>query len=57
MSKKVSKIFLVYYSSFTTKSGSNVHILELLKNLQKYADVALFAPGQNGIERDYYGIK
>jgi glycosyltransferase involved in cell wall biosynthesis len=57
MSKKVSKIFLVYYSSFTTKSGSNVHILELLKNLQKYADVALFAPGQKGIERDFSGIK
>ena len=46
MFKKVNNIFLVYYSSFTTKSGSNIHILELLNNLKKYTDVVLFAPGQ-----------
>jgi glycosyltransferase involved in cell wall biosynthesis len=57
MFKKVSKIFLVYYSSFTTKSGSNIHILELLRNLKKYTDVVLFAPGQKGIERGFSGIK
>jgi len=57
MFKKVNKIFLVYYSSFTTKSGSNVHILELLSNLKKYTDVVLFAPGQKGIERVFSGIK
>ncbi len=51
MFKKVSRIFLVSYSSFTTKSGSNVHILELLRNLKKYTDVVLFAPGQKGIDR------
>jgi glycosyltransferase involved in cell wall biosynthesis len=57
MFKKVNKIFLVYYSSFTTKSGSNVHILELLSNLRKYTDVVLFAPGQKGIDRVFSGIK
>ncbi|AKB18893.1 MULTISPECIES: glycosyltransferase family 4 protein [unclassified Methanosarcina] len=57
MFKKVSKIFLVYYSSFTTKSGSNIHILELLRNLKKYTDVVLFAPGQKGIESDFPEIK
>lgn len=57
MSKKISNIFLIYYSSFTTKSGSNVHILELLRNLKKYTDVVLFAPGQKGIEHDFSGIK
>lgn len=56
MFKKVSNIFLVYYSSFTTKSGSNIHILELLRNLNKYTDVVLFAPGQKGIEH-VSGIK
>jgi glycosyltransferase involved in cell wall biosynthesis len=57
MFKKVNKIFLVYYSSFTTKSGSNVHILELLSNLRKYTNVVLFAPGQKGIDRVFSGIK
>lgn len=57
MFKKVSKIFLVYYSSFTTKSGSNIHILELLRNLKKYTDVVLFAPGQKGVERGFSEIR
>lgn len=57
MVKKVSKIFLVYYSSFTTKSGSNIHILELLRNLKKYTDVVLFAPGQKGADHSFSGIK
>lgn len=57
MFKKVSSIFLVYYSSFTTKSGSNIHILELLKNLKKYTDVVLFAPGQKGVDRNFSEIK
>lgn len=57
MFKKVNNIFLVYYSSFTTKSGSNIHILELLNNLKKYTDVVLFAPGQKGIERVFSGVK
>ncbi|MDD3245357.1 MAG: glycosyltransferase family 4 protein [Methanosarcina sp.] len=57
MVKKVSKIFLVYYSSFTTKSGSNIHILELLRNLKKYTDVVLFAPGQKGVDHSFSGIK
>ena len=57
MFKKVSKIYLVYYSSFTTKSGSNIHILELLRNLKKYTDVVLFAPGQKGAEHSFSGIK
>ncbi|MHC1756411.1 MAG: glycosyltransferase family 4 protein [Methanosarcina sp.] len=57
MFKKVSNIFLVYYSSFSTKSGSNIHILELLRNLKKYTDVVLFAPGQKGVEPGFSGIK
>lgn len=57
MFKKVSNIFLVYYSSFNTKSGSNIHILELLRNLKKYTDVVLFAPGQKGAEHGFSGIK
>jgi glycosyltransferase involved in cell wall biosynthesis len=57
MFKKVSKIYLVYYSSFTTKSGSNIHILELLRNLKKYTDVVLFAPGQKGADHGFSGIK
>jgi len=57
MFKKVSKIFLVYYSFFTTKSGSNVHILELLRNLKKYTDVVLFAPGQKGVDRCFSEIR
>lgn len=57
MFKKVNNIFLVYYSSFTTKSGSNVHILELLRNLKKYTSIVLFAPGQKGIDHNFSGIK
>jgi glycosyltransferase involved in cell wall biosynthesis len=57
MFKKVSKIFLVYYSSFTTKSGSNIHVLELLRNLKKYTDVVLFAPGQKGVDRGFSEIR
>lgn len=57
MFKKVSNIFLVYYSFFSTKSGSNIHILELLRNLKKYTDVVLFAPGQKGVEHGFSGIK
>jgi len=57
MFKKVNKIFLVYYSSFTTKSGSNIHILELLRNLKKYTDVVLFAPGQKGVDRGFSEIR
>ena len=57
MFKKVSNIFLVYYGSFNTKSGSNVHILELLRNLKKYSDVVMFAPGQKSADRAFSGIK
>ncbi len=57
MSKKVNNIFLVYYGSFNTKSGSNVHILELLRNLKKYTDIVLFAPGQKSVDRTLPGIK
>jgi len=57
MVKKISKIFLVYYSSFTTKSGSNIHILELFRNLKKYTDVVFFAPGQKGADHGFSGIK
>ena len=57
MFKKVNNIFLVYYSFFSTKSGSNIHILELLRNLNKYTDVVLFAPGQKGVEHGFSGIK
>lgn len=57
MSKKVSNIFLVYYGSFNTKSGSNIHILELLRNLKKYTDIVLFAPGQKSVDRSLTGIK
>jgi glycosyltransferase involved in cell wall biosynthesis len=57
MSKKVNNIFLVYYGSFNTKSGSNVHILELLRNLKKYTDIVLFAPGQKSVDRTISGIK
>lgn len=57
MSKKVNNIFLVYYGSFNTKSGSNVHILELLRNLKKYTDIVLFAPGQKSVDRTLSGIK
>jgi glycosyltransferase involved in cell wall biosynthesis len=57
MSKKVNNIFLVYYGSFNTKSGSNVHILELLGNLKKYTNIVLFAPGQKSANRSLAGIK
>ena len=57
MFKKVNNIFLVYYGSFNTKSGSNVHILELLRNLKKYSDVVMFAPGQKSADRAFSGIK
>ena len=57
MFKKVNSIFLVYYGSFNTKSGSNVHILELLGNVKKYSDVVLFAPGQKSVNRALSGVK
>lgn len=57
MFKKVNNIFLVYYGSFNTKSGSNVHILELLRNLKKYTDIILFAPGQKSVDRALAGTK
>lgn len=57
MFKKVNNIFLVYYGSFNTKSGSNIHILELLRNLKKYTDIVLFAPGQKSVDRALSGIK
>jgi glycosyltransferase involved in cell wall biosynthesis len=57
MFKKVNNIFLVYYGSFNTKSGSNIHILELLRNLKKYTDIVLFAPGQKSVDRALPGVK
>ena len=57
MFKKVNNIFLVYYGSFNAKSGSNVHILELLRNLKKYTDIVLFAPGQKSVNRTLAGAK
>jgi glycosyltransferase involved in cell wall biosynthesis len=57
MFKKVNNIFLVYYGSFNTRSGSNIHILELLGNLKKYANVIMFAPGQKSVNRALSGIK
>ncbi|MDR7667068.1 glycosyltransferase family 4 protein [Methanosarcina sp. Z-7115] len=57
MFKKVNNIFLVYYGSFNTKSGSNIHILELLRNLKKYTDIVLFAPGQKSVDRTLPWIK
>jgi glycosyltransferase involved in cell wall biosynthesis len=57
MFKKVNNIFLVYYGSFNTKSGSNVHILELLRNLKKYTDIVLFAPGQKSVDRSLRRVK
>jgi glycosyltransferase involved in cell wall biosynthesis len=57
MFKKVNSIFLVYYGSFNTKSGSNVHILELFRNLKKYTDITLFAPGQKSVDRTLSGVK
>lgn len=57
MFKKVNNIFLVYYGSFNTKSGSNIHILELLRNLKKYTNIIMFAPGQKSVDRAITGIK
>lgn len=57
MFKKVNNIFLVYYGSFNSKSGSNIHILELLGNLKKYADIVMFAPGQKSVDRALPGIQ
>ena len=57
MYKKVKNIFLVYYGSFNTRSGSNVHILELLDNFKKYTNVTMFAPGQKSVNRTLSGIK
>ena len=57
MFKKVNNIFLVYYGSFNTKSGSNIHILELLRNLKKYTGIVMFAPGQKSVDRALAGIK
>lgn len=57
MFKKVNNIFLIYYGSFNAKSGSNIHILELLRNLNKYTDIVLFAPGQKSVNRALPGIK
>lgn len=57
MFKKVNNIFLVYYGSFNARSGSNIHILELLGNLKKYTYVIMFAPGQKSVNRALSGIK
>ena len=57
MFKKVNNIFLVFYGSFNIKSGSNIHILELLKNFKIYTNVVLFAPGPKGENRAISGIK
>ncbi len=57
MFKKVNNIFLVYYGSFNTRSGSNIHILELLGNFKKYTNVIMFAPGQKSVNRALSGVK
>jgi glycosyltransferase involved in cell wall biosynthesis len=57
MFKKVNNIFLVYYGSFNARSGSNIHILELLGNLKKYTNIIMFAPGQKSVNRALSGIK
>ena len=57
MFKKVNNIFLVFYGSFNIKSGSNIHILELLNNLKMYTNIVLFAPEPKGGNRSIYGIK
>ncbi len=57
MFKKINNIFLVYYGSFNTRSGSNIHILELLGNLKKYTNVIMFAPGQKSVNRALSGVK
>lgn len=57
MYKKVNNIFLVYYGSFNARSGSNIHILELLGNFKKYTNIIMFAPGQKSVNRALPGIK
>jgi glycosyltransferase involved in cell wall biosynthesis len=57
MLKKVNNIFLVYYGSFNTRSGSNIHILELFGNFKKHANVIMFAPGQKSVNRALSGVK
>jgi len=57
MFKKINNIFLVYYGSFNARSGSNIHILELLGNLKKYTNIVMFAPGQKSVNRALSGIK
>lgn len=57
MCKKVNNIFLVFYGSFNTRSGSNIHILELFGNLKKYTNVIMFAPGQRSVNRALSGVK
>jgi len=57
MFKKVNNIFLVYYGSFNTKCGSNIHILELLTNFKKYVNLIMFAPGQKNVNHTLSGIK
>jgi glycosyltransferase involved in cell wall biosynthesis len=57
MYKKVNNIFLVYYGSFNTKCGSNIHILELLGNLKKYTNVTMFARGEKSANRALSGVK
>ncbi len=57
MFKKVNNIFLVFYGSFNSKSGSNIHILEILKNLKIYTNIVLFAPGTKGENHAISGIK
>ena len=57
MLKKVNNIFLVYYGSFNTRSGSNIHILELFGNFKKHTNVIMFAPGQKSVNRALSGVK
>ena len=42
MSSKKVEIFLIYYGLLNSRGGSNTHVLELLKNLNKYANITLF---------------
>jgi glycosyltransferase involved in cell wall biosynthesis len=57
MFKKIDNIFLVYYGSFNAKSGSNIHILELLGNLKKHVNVVMFVPGQRYVNCAVSGVK
>ena len=57
MFKKVNNIFLVFYGSFNIKSGSNIHVLELLKNFKIYTNIVLFAPDPKDENRAISGIK